>query len=71
MADKKMKSLFNMCELNIKKVDSEVGQYYARKIAEGIHPMSVMNAVACKVLARVFATVERETPYIKLKKYLA
>lgn len=71
MADKKMKSLLNMCALNMKKVDYEVGQYYDRKIAEGKHPMSVMNAVRCKVLARVFATVERGTPYVKLNKYVA
>lgn len=71
LADKKMKSLLNMCALNMKKVDYEVGKYYERKIAEGKHPMSVMNAVRCKVLARVFATVERGTPYVNLNKFVA
>lgn len=71
MADKKMKSMLNMCALNMKKVDHEVGEYYKRKVAEGKNPMSVMNAVRCKVLSRVFATVQRGTPYVNLNKFAA
>lgn len=71
MADKKMKSMLNMCALNMKKVDYEVAEYYKRKVAEGKNPMSVMNAVRCKVLSRVFATVQRGTPYVKLNKFAA
>lgn len=70
MADKKMKSMLNMCALNSKKYDQEIGEYYARKTAEGKNPMSVMNAVRCKVLSRVFATVIRGTPYVNVKKHL-
>jgi hypothetical protein len=33
--------------------------------------MSVMNAVRCKVLSRVFATVIRGTPYVNVKKHLS
>jgi transposase len=71
MADKKMKSMLNMCALNSKKFDQEISEYYTRKTAEGKNPMSVMNAVRCKVLSRVFATVIRGTPYVNVKKHLS
>nr|MBK9649936.1 IS110 family transposase [Bacteroidota bacterium] len=70
MADKKMKSMLNMCALNCKRVDTEINQYYTRKVEEGKNPMSVMNAIRCKVISRVFATINRGTPYVDCKKYL-
>ncbi len=45
--------------------------YYNRKVAEGKNPMLVMNALRCKVLSRVFATVKRGTPYVDVKKFAA
>lgn len=33
---------------------------------EGKHFMSVKNAVACKIVYRVFAVVKREEPFLKL-----
>lgn len=71
LADKKMKSMLNMCALNSKKTDTELQMYYNRKVAEGKNPMLVMNALRCKVLSRVFATVKRGTPYVDLKKFAA
>lgn len=70
MADKKMKSMLNMCALNSKRIDIELNQYYNRKVEEGKNPMSVMNAIRCKVLSRVFATVSRGTPYVDTKKFM-
>lgn len=70
MADKKMKSMLNMCALNSKKFDHEIAEYYIRKTTEGKNPMSVMNAVRCKVLSRVFATINRGTPYVNVRKHL-
>lgn len=71
MADKKMKSLLTMCALNAKRHDKEIALYYERKIKEGKHPMSVMNAIKCKVLSRIFATVNRGTPYVTTHKFVA
>lgn len=71
LADKKIKSLLNMCALSIKKNDKEIELYYKRKVAEGKNPMLVMNNVRCKILSRVFATVKRGTPYINLQKFAA
>lgn len=66
-ANKKIKSLLSMCALNARESDPQLKMYYQRKIAEGKNPMSVLNAVKNKLLQRVFATVERGTPYVKLQ----
>jgi transposase len=71
MANKKLKSLMNFAALNAKKYDDELRLYYERKIKEGKNGMSVMNAIRCKVLSRVYATVKRGTPYVPLAKYAA
>lgn len=71
LADKKMKSLLTMCALNAKRHDKEIALYYKRKIEEGKHPMLVMNAIKCKVLSRIFATVNRGTPYVITHQFAA
>lgn len=71
LADKKMKSLLTMCALAAKKHDKEIAMYYQRKVEEGKNPMLVMNAIRCKVLSRVFATINRGTPYVNTYKYVA
>jgi transposase len=71
LADKKMKSLLNMCALSIKKYDKEIAEYYKKKVDEGKNPMLVMNNIRCKILSRVFATVNRGTPYVNLQKFAA
>lgn len=71
LADKKMKTLLHMCALNAKRYDHEIREYYLRKIATGKNPMLVMNAIRCKVLSRIFATVNRGTPFVDLKKFAA
>lgn len=71
MANKKIKSLLSLAALNAKKVDGQLRLYYERKVEEGKNPMSVMNAIRCKVLSRVYATVKRGTPYVELANYAA
>ena len=46
--------------------DPQLKAYYNRKIKEGKHPMSVKNAVANKIVLRIFAVVKRNEPYVKL-----
>jgi len=71
MADKKLKSLLTMCALSAKKHDREIALYYQRKTEEGKNPMLVLNSIRCKVLSRVFAVVNRGTPYVNTCKYAA
>ena len=51
--------------------DPELRAYYKRKCAEGKHPQSVRNAVICKLLYRVFAVIDRGTPYVKIHQHEA
>ncbi len=48
--------------------DPELKLYYIRKKEEGKHHGTVMNAVKFKLISRVFATVNRGTPYVKLRQ---
>ena len=71
MGNKKLKSLLNMAALSAKKYDKQLHDYYEKKTKEGKNGMSVMNALRCKIVARVFATIKRETPYVDFLKYSA
>lgn len=68
-ADKKMKSLLTMCALNAKRFDKQLTIYYQRKIEEGKHPMLVINSIKGKILSRVFAVINRGTPYVNTCKF--
>lgn len=69
LADKKLKSLLNMCALTAKVKDYEMKQYYERKIAEGKPKMLILNNIRNKILGRVFAVVNRGTPYVNTQKF--
>ncbi len=71
LANKKLKSLLSMGALNAKRTDRELGLYYQRKVAEGKNGMLVMNAIRNKLIARIFATVKRGTPYVPLMQFAA
>lgn len=47
--------------------DNQLKTYYKRKKAEGKATNVVKNAVACKLISRVFAVVKREEPFLKLE----
>ena len=44
---------------------NEFGVYYKRKIQEGKHKNVVKNAIAFKMINRIFAAVNRKTPYVR------
>lgn len=71
IADKKMKSLLQMCVLSAVKCDKEIKQYYEKKKAEGKPTMLVMNNVRAKLLARAFAVIKRGTPFVNTQKFVA
>jgi len=48
--------------------DPELRLYYERKKKEGKEHGTIMNAVKFKLITRVFATVKRGTPYVKLRQ---
>ena len=71
LADKKLKSLLNMCAMVAVRHDNELKVYYKRKTAEGKSKMLVINNVRAKLLARVFAVINRGTPFVNTCKFAA
>jgi transposase len=66
MANKKLKCNLHMASITAVKFDSQLKQYYERKVSEGKNKMSVLNAVRNKLLARVVACVNNQREYIKI-----
>lgn len=64
MANKKLKCHLHMASLSAVKLDTELKAYYERKVAEGKNKMSVLNAVRCKLLARIVAVVNKNEVYV-------
>ncbi len=69
MADKKMKSLLQMCAMTTLKYDPQLKEYYIKKKDQGKNSMLVLNNIRCKLISRGFAVVNRETPYINTYKF--
>jgi len=70
-ANKQLKSLLNMAAMNAIKINGEYKQYYLRRQQEGKNNMSTLNIIRNKILARIFAVVRRQSPYVDLHKFAA
>ncbi len=64
-ANKHIKSLLHMAALvaATRCRGGDLREYYERKVAEGKNPMSVLNAVRAKIVARMFAVIRDGRPY--------
>jgi transposase len=71
LADLKLKSLLNMGAISAIQHDAELKTYYNRKVAEGKSKMLVINNIRCKLLARVFAVIKRNSPFVNIYKFAA
>lgn len=69
MADKKAKTLLHMAALSVIRMDGEHRRYFLRKVAEGKNKMLVINAIRNRLVLRIFAVVNRGTPYLKNYTY--
>lgn len=67
--NKKLKALLNNGAWQAVRFDNEIRGYYDRKVTEGKHKLSVINAVKNKMISRVFAVVKRGTPYVVLANH--
>lgn len=63
MADKSLKTLLHLAAMAAIKKQGEIKNYYERKVAEGKNKMSILNAIRNKIIQRIFAVVNRGTPY--------
>lgn len=64
-ANKTLKTLLHMCALAAIRVEGEFKKYYDRKIAEGKHKMSVLNAIRNKLILRVAALIKKDKTYVE------
>ncbi|MBP0903057.1 IS110 family transposase [Mariniflexile gromovii] len=71
MADKTMKSLLQMCALSAVRHDAQLKAYYLRKQGEGKNKMLVLNNVRCKIIGRIFAVINRDSPFVDTCKFVA
>ncbi len=66
LAHKRLRAYLNNGANSACNHDPEIRIYYSRKRQEGKEHKLVMNAIACKLVSRVFAVVNRQTPYVSL-----
>jgi transposase len=65
LANKQLKGLLHMAAIAAIKYDTELKQYYLRKVGQGKHKMNVMNILKNKIVHRAFACVRDGRPYEK------
>ena len=71
IADRKMKSLLSMSAISAIQHDKELKTYYAKRVAAGKPKMLVLNIIRNKLVSRIFATVNRGTPFVELNQFVA
>lgn len=71
LANKKLKALLNMCATTSIICNPEMRAYFEKRKAEGKNGMSTINIIRNKILARIFAVVNRGTPYVNTLGHVA
>lgn len=71
ISDRKMKRLLSMSAISAIQHDKELKIYYQKRVEEGKPKMVVLNIIRNKIVSRIFATVNRGTPYVEMNKFLA
>jgi len=69
LANKKIKSLLDLCAKSAIQSNQEMKKYYQRRIDEGKSKMRTTNIIRNKLLSRIFAVVKRETAYVNTLAY--
>ena len=71
LANKRIKSLLDLCAKTAIQCNPEMKVYYNKRVNEGKNKMSTINIIRNKLLSRIFAVVNRSTPYVDTMKYAA
>ena len=69
IGNKKLKALLSSCVSSNLRYDIETKEYHQRKLKEGKPDGIVINNLKNKILHRVYAVVNRGTPYVNTRKY--
>lgn len=64
--DKSLKSILFKAASSAIQHDPQLKNYYKRKTEAGKHKLSVLNAIANKIVLRIFAVAKRKEPFVKL-----
>ena len=70
-ANKKFKSLLSNCATSAIQNNNEMRLFYKRRLEKGKNKMSTINIIRNKLLARIFAVIERGTPYVDTFNFAA
>ena len=65
LSNKELKAIMFKAASTAIQHDPQLRNYYSRKLAEGKHKLSVLNAVANKIVLRIFAVAQRNEPFVK------
>ena len=65
LRNKKLKALLFNGANTAANYDDQMKKYYQRKKLQGKHHNSIINAIACKLVYRIFAVVKRDEPYVE------
>jgi len=71
LANKELKSLIFLAASSAIQSDPELRLYYQARISAGKSRISTLNIIQNKIIARAFAVVHRQIPYVKLKSFAA
>lgn len=71
LANKKMKSLLDLAAKSAIQYNQEMKVYYTKRIEEGKSKMCAINIIRNKLLSRMFAVINRGTPYVNTMNYAA
>lgn len=71
LANKRIKTLLSNAASTSIQFNPEMKLYYHRRLKEGKNKMSTQNVIRNKIVSRIFAVVQRGTPYVDTLKYAA
>lgn len=71
LANKKIKSLLDLCARSAIQYNSEIKMYYHRRVSMGKNKRSTINIIRNKLVERMFAVIKRKTPYVDIFKFAA
>lgn len=69
LANKKIKALIHMCAITAIQHNPEMKSYYEKRVEKGKSKMSTINIIRNKLIARIFAVINRQTPYVNTMKF--
>jgi transposase len=71
LANKQLKKLLHLAAISAIIHNKELRAYYLGSVSEGKNKMSTINVLRNKIIARMFALINRQSGYVELVKYAA